>query len=344
MVTSYIGADVDCRITELAVRRNQKIVMRLTVPTTIPALVAALRSIPGPKILVIEESSTADWLYRNLRDHVDELVVCDPRRNRLINEDGDKSNPIDAEKLAELLENNSVHGVYHSDSEDRVLFKQWVALYADRVADGVRQTNKIRARCRMHGVWPPRGALRNQEVRTAWLGGMKNQALAAQLRLLFIGFDAVAQQAPRAKQEMLRRSTAHEVIQRWQEIPGVGPIRATTFLAYMDIWTRFANRQKRWKYCGVGLVRKATGTDKRGREKRGKLRLELAANRHLKNVVLGAAISAIGQGNNLLSEMYHRLRSQGVSHSNARHTVARKVIDTMVAMWKTGERFQPDLA
>jgi hypothetical protein len=70
----------------------------------------------------------------------------------------------------------------------------------------------------------------------------------------------------------------------------------------------------------------------------------VAANRHLKNVVVGAAISAIGQGNNLFSDVYHRLRSQGVSQSNARHAVARKVIDTMVAIWKTGERFQPDSA
>lgn len=344
MTAYYIGADVDCRTTELAVRRNSKIVKRLTVPTTIPSLVAALRSIPSPRILVIEEGCMADWLYRNLKAHVDRLVVCDPRRNRLISGDGDKSNPIDADKLSELLANDSLREVYHSDSTDRVWFKQWVSLYHDRVQDGVRQVNKIRGRCRMHGVWPPRGALRIAEVRGGWLEEMEPQALAAQLRLLFLGFDAAAQQVARARQEMLRRSRPHEVIERWQEIPGVGPVRAATFFAYMDTWSRFANRRKRWKYCGVGLVRKATGTDKRGRPKPGKLKLELAANRRLKDVVVGAAISAIGQGKNVFSNLYHRLGSQGVCRSNARHTVARKVIDKMVAMWKTGEPFQPDLA
>jgi len=45
----------------------------------------------------------AGWLYRNLRREVDQMVVCDHRRNALITRDGDKTNPIDAEKLSELL-------------------------------------------------------------------------------------------------------------------------------------------------------------------------------------------------------------------------------------------------
>jgi transposase len=344
MTENYIGADVDCRTTVLAVRRNNKVVRRLTVPTTIPSLIAALRSIRRPRILVIEEGNMAGWLYRSLRDEVDEMVVCDPRRNALITKDGDKSNPIDADKLSELLAGEHLRPVYHRRDEDRVVFKQWVSLYDDRVRDAVRQVNKIRGRCRMYGVWPPRGAVRNAKVRTGWLEGMEPQALAAQVRLLFLGFDTAVRQVDRARQEVARRSKAYEVIERWQKIPGVGPVRATTFFAYMDTPFRFANRQKRWKYCGVGLVRKASGTDKRGREKPGKVKLELAANRRLKDAVLGGAISAIGQGNNVFSDVYHRMRSQGISDSNARHTVARKLIDKMTAMWKTGERFQPDLA
>ncbi len=344
MTENYIGADVDCRTTVLAVRRNNKVVRRLTVPTTIPSLVAALRSIPHPRALVIEEGNMAGWLYRNLWRQVDRMVVCDPRRNRLISQDGDKSNPIDAEKLSELLAGNHLRPVYHSDQEDRVVFKEWVSLYDDRVRDGVRQINKIRGRCRMHGVWPPRGALRNPKIRTGWLEELKPEALAAQLRVLFLGLDTVVQQVDRAKQEVARRSKAYEVIARLQKIPGIGPVRATTFLAYMDTADLFANRKKRWKYCGVGLVRKASGTDKRGLDKPGKVKLELAANRRLKDAILGGTISAIAQGNNVFSDLYDRMRSQGVSESNARHTVARKLIDKMTAMWKNGEPFQPDLA
>lgn len=344
MVENYIGADVDCRTTELAVRRNHKVVTELTVPTTIPSLVAALRTIRRPRVLAIEEGNMAGWLYRNLREEVDRLVVCDPRRNALITQDGDKTNRIDARKLSELLAGDHLRPVYHRSDEDRVFFKQWVSLYDDRVRDGVRQVNKIRGRCRMYGVWPPRGAIRNATIRTEWLEQLRPSALAAQLRLLFLGFDTVVQQVAQARAEMGRRSQAYEVIARWQKIPGIGPVRAATFLAYMDTPHRFANRRKRWKYCGVGLARKASGTDKRGRPKPGKLKLELAANRRLKNAVLGGAVSAIGQGNNVFSDVYHRLCGQGVAPSNARHTVARKLIDVMTALWTNGEAFLPDLA
>ena len=79
MATSYIGADVDCRVTELAVRRGKRVVSNFSVPTTIPALAEVLRSIRGPKLLTIEEGNMAGWLARNLRKYVDELIVCDPR-------------------------------------------------------------------------------------------------------------------------------------------------------------------------------------------------------------------------------------------------------------------------
>ena len=102
MATAYIGADVDSKMTELAVERNGEIVCRERVPTSIVELREFLAGIRGRKAMNFEEGPMADWLYRNLKDSVDELVVCDPRRNKLIACDGDKDDPIDAGKLAEL--------------------------------------------------------------------------------------------------------------------------------------------------------------------------------------------------------------------------------------------------
>lgn len=344
MTTHYIGADVDRNMTELADDTGDGWPQCYRVPTTIPALREVLASISGRKILAIEECAMADWLYRNLRDHVDELIVCDPRRNRLITDDGDKTNRIDACKLAELLRGGHLRAVHHSDSEERLVLKQWVGLYHDRVRDGVRQVNKIRARCYMWGLRAARGALRNLSAREQWLSSLKGHPAAAQLRLLFVGWDAIAQQVQRARQQLGRLSKKYEIIAKWQEIPGIALIRSVTFFAYMDTPWRFANRKKRYRYCGVGLQRTATGTDKRGRDKPGKLKLAWACNRRLKAVVIGAALSAIAQGDNVLSDLYGRLMRKGVLASNARHAVARKVVDKMTAMWKTNSAYCPDLA
>jgi hypothetical protein len=46
---------------------------------------------------------------------VDKLVVCNPRKNALL-KDGNKSDRIDARKLAELLRGNQLKPVYHGET------------------------------------------------------------------------------------------------------------------------------------------------------------------------------------------------------------------------------------
>ena len=342
MTTYHIGADVDNKITELAVLGGRS-VRHLTVPTAIPPLVEVLKSIGGRKVLVMEEGPMADWLCRNLRPVVDEVIVCDPRRNKLICEDGDKTNRIDARKLGELSMAGMLRAVYHTDSQERVCLKQWVSLYHDRVGQAVREINKLRARCRMWGVHPPRGALRNRRVRDPWLKTL-DRSLAGQMRLLFLAFDTTTTIADGCRRELARLAKGYEMVARWQEMPGVGLIRAVTFLAYMDTPWRFASRKKVWRYCGVGLRRFASGTDKWGREKPGSLRLAWSSNKRLKNVVMGATMSAIHQGQNLLAQGYQERIAHGMSAGNARHAMARKQLDRMMAMWKNGSAYCPDLA
>ncbi len=84
MATYYIGMDVHCNNTELAVENRGKIVAHRSVPTTIPAITEVLDSLSGTKHLAMEEGPMAGWLYRNLSDKVETLIVSDPRRNKLI--------------------------------------------------------------------------------------------------------------------------------------------------------------------------------------------------------------------------------------------------------------------
>jgi transposase len=343
MVDYYIGADVDSKMTELAIEKNGKIIRRYRVPTTIPALREVLGSIPGRRFLTFEEGPMAGWLYRNLKDNVDELIVCDPRRNKLIACDGDKDDSIDAGKLAGLLRGGYLRKVHQSDNVDRVILKQWVSLYDDKVREAVRQINKIRGRSRMYGVRIPRRVLRDQVSRHLWVSKLKESPLAEQLAVLWIGFDTAAKQVKMAKKQLMRHSKGYEIIRYWSEVPGIALIRATTLLAYLDTPWRFSSEKKLWKYCGVGLQRTASGTDRFGRANRGKLKLAWAVNRRLKAVVMGGAMSAINQKHNIFAYEYERMIRDGLTVSNARHAVARKLLSVMWAMWKTSSRFDESL-
>jgi len=334
MATYYIGADVHCNSIEMAILNRKKIVKRYTVPASILAVAQVLDSLGGKKYIAIEEGPMAGWLYRNLHQKVERFVVADPRRNKLISSDGDHDDKIDSAKLAMLLKGGYLREVYHSDNKQRDELKQWVNLYHDRVRDAVRNINKIRARCRMHGVKIPRKVLRQQQHRAQWLKKLKNTALAKQLLMLWVGYDATAKQARMAKQQLINFSGKYPVIRLWKQLAGIGTIRAVTIFAYLDTPWRFKKKNKLWKYCGIGLQRTASGTDKKGKPKPARLQLPWASNRVLKNAILGAALTAINQKQNTFKTDYERMVQNGIIPSNARHTVARKLLTVMWGMWK----------
>ena len=343
MSTYYIGADVHSNSTELAIDKRGKIVARYSVPTSIPAIANVLDSFQGKKHFAIEEGPMSGWLYRNLSKKVDDFISSDPRRNKLIASDGDKDDKIDAAKLASLLRGGFLRKIHQSDDAGRAELKHWVSLYHDRVRDAVRSINKIRARCRMHGVKLSRAALRNPDSRADWLLETNNRALANQLNMLWIGYDATVQQVKLAKRQLALLGKKYEIIQFFSQLPGIGLIRATTIFAYLDTPWRFKKKNKLWKYCGVGLQRTTSGTDKKGTPKPARLKLPWAVNRTLKNAVLGATLSAINQKNNAFKEFYERMVQNGMITSNARHAVARKMLTAMWAMWKTNSPFDESL-
>lgn len=340
MKTYYIGADVDGQMTNFAVEYNQKIISEFVVPTTLVGWRSVLEQVEGRKIVAIEEGTMAGWLYRNFKDRVEQFIVCDPRKNGLIYQDGDKVDPVDARKLARLLRGGYLRAVYHGEDEDRIVFKEWVSLYHDRVRDAVRQGHKLRDRCRFYGVRLSRAVLDNPDRRRAFLAEVP-ESLRDQLEVGLMGYEAVREQVRRSKAQLLRRSKRYPILEHWRALPGVGLIRAATFFAYMDTPFRFKSPKQVWKYCGVGLLRTSSGKTAQGVPNPGRLQLAWAVNRHLKSVAMGMALSAIRQGKNLFYDYYERMVARDVDAANARHSVARKMVSVMWGMWKNQGRFQP---
>lgn len=130
MTEYFIAMDVHCAFSEMAVMSSTgKLVRRDRCETAIPALVERVCAVRRPRRLTFEEGPLADWPARSLRLHVDELIVCEPRRNHWIACDGDKDDPIDAGKLADLYRGGYLKSVHQSQSLARSLLKQQVSLY-----------------------------------------------------------------------------------------------------------------------------------------------------------------------------------------------------------------------
>src|SRR6059036_3428655 len=83
----YMGMDVHQAMTVVAVMdANGKLIWETMVPTEASAIIPLVQSISGPLHVTFEETTQAEWLYEVVRAHVAEVVVCDPRRNKLLSE------------------------------------------------------------------------------------------------------------------------------------------------------------------------------------------------------------------------------------------------------------------
>lgn len=333
-----IGLDVHCKETQMAVLTEKgRLTNSTRVATTIPALLGAITAVRGSRVVVLEEGPLADWLYRNLRRHADEVVVCDPRRNHLIAKDGDKDDPIDAEKLARLYLGGYVKKIHHADAFDRAVFKQQVGLYHDRVRNRVRQANRIMGQLRRHGVFVQERGFADPAKRENVLSRLPgNPIVRAQLECLCEGYDAAVQQEKSMEQMLIRAARKEPQIRRFTALPGVGWIRAATFFAYVDTPWRFKSKSSLWRYLGIGLERRQSG------EGRVQVHVVRSANWNLKSMILGAALSAIASRRNVFADQYGRWLDGGCRSRNARRNVARSLAGVMWGMWKTGSVYRPE--
>src|SRR6202521_3745208 len=99
----YIGLDVHQATISVAVLESAgKLVMECILETKAGTILQFIHGLRGSLHVTLEEGTCAAWLHDLLKPHVIEVLVCDPRKNALLKA-GDKSDRIDARKLAELI-------------------------------------------------------------------------------------------------------------------------------------------------------------------------------------------------------------------------------------------------
>ena len=117
----YIGMDVHKEATVIAVLNGSgKLVMESIVETKPSSILQFIHGLRGELHVTWEEGTWAAWLYDLLQPQATQVVVCDPRHNAFLKE-GNKSDKIDARKLADLLRTGMLRPVYHGEHGLRTL-------------------------------------------------------------------------------------------------------------------------------------------------------------------------------------------------------------------------------
>lgn len=83
----YIAMDWSIRNMAIArVTKKSNKIHCIDIPADIAELKVYLKCLSGTKVLVFEESTTSQWLYTELYDYVDRILVSNPHRNKLLSE------------------------------------------------------------------------------------------------------------------------------------------------------------------------------------------------------------------------------------------------------------------
>src|SRR5215471_7704935 len=84
--TKYIGMDVHQASISVAVRNAAgKLVVESIIETKARTILEFIQGLQGSLWVTFEEGTSAAWLYDLLKPHVAKVIVCDPRKNALVN-------------------------------------------------------------------------------------------------------------------------------------------------------------------------------------------------------------------------------------------------------------------
>jgi transposase len=334
----FITMDTHCRTTDVCIKTaGGKLVRREHLQTGIPQLREVIQSVPRPRRVAFEEGALAGWLYRNLQPAADELIVCDPRRNAHVAKDGDKDDPIDAQKLNDLYRGGFLKAVHQQDSSEKAAIKQVIGMYHDRVAHRVGEGNRLLALGKRWGVLLKRSTLQEVGARQALQRCLAQAGVPQRIQMLagelWEGLELALRQEQALYAQLCALVKKDKMMARVAELPGYGPIRSATLISYLDTPWRFKSKSALWKYVGIGLHREKSGQDL------DVVCVEQACNRLLRNVVIGAAQSVIEQKRSVFAQRYAHWIRNGLSFGNARRNVARDQVTAIWGMWKSDKAF-----
>ena len=132
-----------------------------------------------------------------------------------------------------------------------------------------------------------------------------------------------------------------------RQIPTIGPIRSALLVALLQTPHRFRTKRQLWAYSGFAVQTYDSGEFRfvRGKRQRNRERITVRGlnrnhNPDVKNLLKGAAISAIGRSGPL-QDFYAALVEKGMRPSMARLTLTRKIAAISLIIWKKGVSFDP---
>jgi transposase len=343
----YVGLDVHRdTISVVVLEESGKMVMQTILATHAAALLDFVGGLRGSVHITFEEGTHSAWLHDLLAARVARVVVCDPRQNALLKA-GNKSDQIDARKLAELLRADLLSPVYHGQSST-VTLKHLSRGYAALTEDTTRVKGRIKALYRSQAIASAGKKAYGRRHRGEWLAQLTQAGMHRRAELLYEELDGLLWLRREARRELIVESHKHDAVNLLCTVPFLGPIRAATLIARVQTPHRFRSKRQFWAYCGLALETRSSADYRfqEGQLVRAKkpvfIRgLNVNHNHDLKNLFKSAATTASVMPGPF-HVFYENLLTKGMQPAMARLTLARKIAAIALCVWKKGEPFDAE--
>jgi transposase len=294
-------------------------------PADVGGLKEYFKGLSGKIVLTLEESTASQWLYTELKNHVDQLIVCDPYRNRLLSE-GAKNDKIDATKLVKLLRSGLLKEVYHS-GEAFIHLRKIVSGYEDLIRSGVSLKNQRSSMFRALGL---------RHKNDTFPSDLEADQFV--LKRLEERIKEYEKQKEEYEEEFHRLSKKYKAISNLKSISGIGDIHAVQIAATVVDAHRFPTDGHFLSYCGLIKHDRQSGGKSYGKKLP-------RYNRLLKRVFKMATFTVIQEGrNNPFCEYYEELvKEKKLPVHVAQHAIARRMAILTYGVLKSNKKFDLDL-
>jgi len=321
MFNHYVA--VDWAMSNMAIAKMTTVSNNITVidvPSDVKEMQLYLKNLKGTICLAFEETTTSQWLYTELKDYVDKILICDPYRNKLLSE-GAKTDKIDAKKLVQLLKADLLKEVFHS-SDKFIELRKIISAYEDTIKAGVRLKNQRSALFRAYNKSHKKEVELNGDANAFVLSGLDHQIISYE------------KERVRYQKEFKRLQKTHPEIKRVSEIPGIGTISAVKIISRVVDAHRFKTRNNFLSYCGLIKLERMSGGRSYGKKTPRFCRM-------MKSIFKSGTLAVI-DGNNQFADQYrYLLNEKKYTERNARNAISRQIATLTYGIMKTNKKYDP---
>lgn len=328
----YCGIDLHAEYSQICILDEDGEVMEASrVRTSRKALERFFRR--EPLRVVLEAGGSSPWVSRLLETVGHEVVVCSPRRVRLIAESKLKNDRIDAEVLARLvrLDPEFLKPIQHR-SERAQLLRANLKVRSAMVEARTKWINTVRGLLRSFGYKV------SGKAPQTFVDRVDKMDLPSELRTvvapLLEQLDLLSGEITRRNEHLEEMVKELPEVEHLREIPGIGPVVATYFVLTIDDPQRFKNSRDVASFFGLRpSMRESASVSHYGR-------ITKEGDPEMRRLLVQAAHAC------LLTKADSELKTwtlglaERKGKGKAAVALARKLAVLMHHLWVTGEVYQ----